>query len=85
VIHVHRADDQWVTQSGSILAKSRSLDVALIEVFRSDSEVQAHGRLIDHAAWIREQAASIEGGRPSSNRGAPPVAPRGLRYLRAAL
>jgi hypothetical protein len=41
-------------------AKSRSLDVALIEVIRMEDDVEVHRQITDYATWIRQQAASIE-------------------------
>ena len=63
-LRVHRDGDLWVVESGGAMAKSRILDVALIEVIRTDSEVEGHQQITDYAAWIRRQAASIEGSSP---------------------
>lgn len=61
---VRREGACWSVRSGVQTATSRSLDVALIEVIRADDDVAGHRRITDYAAWIRRQAASIEGPAP---------------------
>jgi hypothetical protein len=45
---------------GRCQARSRILDVALIEAIRADGDLFTHARRTDYAAWIRAQAAQIE-------------------------
>jgi len=52
--------DLWIVRSGTGEARSRSLDVALIEIARTESDVDAHASITNYATWIREQAAKIE-------------------------
>jgi hypothetical protein len=60
---IRHEGDLWLVRSGDVSAESRSLDVALIEVVRTEDEVEAHKRT-DYATWVREQAADIEGSFP---------------------
>jgi hypothetical protein len=51
---------EWTVRCGSVVARSRVLDVALIEAIRTDAEQLTHLRGSACAAWVRAQAARIE-------------------------
>ena len=57
---VRRELGSWTVRCGANNAQNRILDVALIEAIRADSDLVAHAREIDYAAWIRAQADRIE-------------------------
>jgi hypothetical protein len=57
---VRRERDSWSVRCGTNKAQNRILDVALIEAIRAGSDLVAHAREIDYAAWIRAQADRIE-------------------------
>jgi hypothetical protein len=66
-LRVHREGSHWVVESGQDTSKSRSLDVALIDVIRQEHDVEGHGQSTEYASWIRQIAASIEGPAPPEN------------------
>jgi len=57
---VRRGHGSWTVRCGANQSQSRILDVALIEAIRAASDLVAHAREIDYAAWIRVQADRIE-------------------------
>jgi hypothetical protein len=57
---VRRERDSWTVRCGANKAQNKILDVALIEAIRADSDIVAHKREIDYAAWTRAQADRIE-------------------------
>jgi hypothetical protein len=59
-LFISHGEDEWVVRCGSQQARSRILDVALIEAIRADDELFTHGRRTAYAAWIRAQAERIE-------------------------
>ena len=61
LVQVTREDEAWVAQCGrGTPARSKLLDVALIEAIRRDPDVIGHTEATDYAGWIREQAHQIE-------------------------
>jgi len=50
----------WVVRCESAQARSRNLDVALIEAIRADADLFTQARRTDYVSWIRNQAARIE-------------------------
>ena len=58
-------EGEWTVRCGAALARSRVLDVALIEAIRANAELFTHMRGADYAAWVRAQAARIEQERSS--------------------
>jgi hypothetical protein len=61
---VRHEGNLWIVRSGRDSARSRSLDVALIEVVRSQDDVEFHRQITNYATWIRQQVADIEGSSP---------------------
>jgi hypothetical protein len=60
-LQVKRESDAWVAQCGrGRPARSKLLDVALIEAIRLDPDLIGHTREPDYAAWTRDQADRIE-------------------------
>jgi hypothetical protein len=60
-LQVKRERDSWVVRCGrGRPARSKLLDVALIEAIRLDHDVIGQIRDPDYAAWTREQADRIE-------------------------
>ena len=60
-LQVKRERDSWVAQCGrGRPARSKLLDVALIEAIRLDPDLIGHTREADYAAWTRHQADRIE-------------------------
>jgi hypothetical protein len=60
-LQVKRESDSWVAQCGSGRpARSKLLDVALIEAIRQDPDIIGHTSEPDYAAWTREQADQIQ-------------------------
>jgi hypothetical protein len=58
---VRREGDAWIAQCGSGReARSKLLDVAMIEAIRDDLDVIGHALGLDYAKWTREQADRIE-------------------------
>ncbi len=57
---VRREHGSWTVRCGANHSQNRILDVALIAAIRADSDLVAHAREIDYAAWIRAQADRIE-------------------------
>jgi hypothetical protein len=51
---------EWTVRCGPALARSRVLDVAMIEAIRANGELFSHAQRGEYAAWVRAQAARIE-------------------------
>jgi hypothetical protein len=56
---------EWTVRCGAALARSRVLDVAMIEAIRANGELLSRARRGEYAAWVRTQAARIEQERSS--------------------
>ena len=52
--------DEWTVRCGSAVARSRVLDVALIEAIRGDADFFVGTRRGKYAEWVRAQAERIE-------------------------
>jgi hypothetical protein len=59
-LFVTDGEGEWTVRCGDALARSRVLDVAMIEAIRGDGELLTHAQRGDYAAWVRTQAARIE-------------------------
>lgn len=59
-LFVSDRDGEWIVRCGTSVARSRILDVALIEAIRGDADLLAQARGGAYAAWVRAQAARIE-------------------------
>ncbi|TMK69713.1 MAG: hypothetical protein E6G50_11315 [Actinobacteria bacterium] len=53
-------EGEWTVRCGTALARSRVLDVALIEAIRGDADFFVGVRRGDYAEWVRAQAERIE-------------------------
>jgi hypothetical protein len=53
-------DGEWTVRCGTALARSRILDVAMIEALRANADLFMTARRGEYAAWVRGQAERIE-------------------------
>jgi hypothetical protein len=57
---VRRERDTWIARCGAGEARSRILDVALIEAMRANGDIVPHSADVEYGAWTRERADAIE-------------------------
>jgi hypothetical protein len=65
-VAIRRTDEDWIVDCGGSRARSQNLDVALMQAIRADSEVAAHGREVQYAAWARDLADKLADGEPQA-------------------